>query len=75
MWVSLVADDLVDLWKDIGLKPETLTSLALRYISTTFHATVFILSIFYILLHTWLNLWAELLRFGDRGIFYKVRKY
>lgn len=40
-------------------------------LATVMPGSLFFIASFYLLLHAWLNAWAEILRFADR-LFYKV---
>lgn len=57
-------------FRNYGLEPMNYGLLIVKLFSLLLPLTIIFLCGFYLLLHTWLNLTGELLRFGDR-MFYK----
>lgn len=58
------------LFRDFGRQPMTLLDLSSLLLSAVLPSGLAFVCSFYLLLHSWMNAWAEMLRFGDR-MFYK----
>ena len=62
---------LLPLFVDFGKQPLTALHAASALLSAVLPAGLAFVCCFYLLLHSWQNAWAEMLRFGDR-MFYMV---
>lgn len=62
------------LFRDFGSEsqPRSLLDVAATLLSAVLPSGLAFVCSFYMLLHSWQNAWAEMLRFGDR-MFYQVR--
>ena len=58
-------------FQDFGKEPLVIHTLVLKIISASFSGFLLLIGGCYLLLHAWMNAFAEILRFGDRT-FYKV---
>lgn len=56
-------------FNSFGLRPHTPGTLAASIFRTVLPATLLVVSGFYLLLHAWMNIWAEVLRFADRRFY------
>lgn len=70
-WVSLLLHYLIERYRDFGKVKETYITLLISVMDAMLVSPFFFLAGFYILLHVWLNISSELLRFADRK-FYEV---
>ncbi|GFR06708.1 sterol O-acyltransferase 1 [Trichonephila clavata] len=61
---------LVNIYRDVGSTPFTMKEAVMTLAVSMFLGTLCMFMMFYGFLHSWLNIWAELLRFADRE-FYK----
>ena len=68
--VLLMNHQVMPMWRVIGKEPLTVAFLYPLFLWTIVGSALFWLGIGYCFLHCWLNMWAELLTFGDR-LFYK----
>jgi len=59
-------------FKHTALYPGDLQAFILSVFHSMLPAALLLVLMFYGVLHSWLNMWAELLRFGDRGQFASV---
>ncbi|KAE8737120.1 hypothetical protein FOCC_FOCC017421 [Frankliniella occidentalis] len=57
---------LLHMFRDFGLRPFTPLEGVAAVLSTVLPAGLAFMCCFYLLLHSWHNAWAEMLRFGDR---------
>lgn len=68
--ILLMNHQMLPLWSEIGVKAITPHFLYHMFLWSIVMSGLFWLGIGYCFLHCWLNMWAEMLRFGDR-MFYK----
>ena len=64
--------DCHQVFRQIGQEPMSGKGLVLAVFGCMLPGTLVLLLGFYLLLHSWLNAFAEMLRFADR-MFYQVR--
>ncbi|GFW60445.1 sterol O-acyltransferase 1 [Trichonephila clavipes] len=62
---------MVNIYRDVGSTPFTMKEAVMTLAVSMFLGTLCMFMMFYGFLHSWLNIWAELLRFADRE-FYKI---
>ncbi|GBN24292.1 Sterol O-acyltransferase 1 [Araneus ventricosus] len=60
---------LVDVFRTTGITPFTLKELSLMYAGSMVIGALSMFVIFYAILHSWLNFFAEILRFADREFY------
>jgi len=61
-------------FKHTALYPGDMQAFVLSVFHSMLPGSLLLVLIFYGVLHSWLNMWAELLRFGDRGQFASVSR-
>lgn len=62
---------ILPLYTDFGLQPVGALELMAKMLAAVLPSGLAFICSFYLLLHSWQNAWAEMLRFGDR-MFYMV---
>ncbi|XP_055934625.1 sterol O-acyltransferase 1-like isoform X2 [Argiope bruennichi] len=60
---------MVDVFQNTGITPFSLTELSLMYAGSMVIGALTMFVMFYAVLHSWLNFFAEMLRFGDREFY------
>lgn len=70
-WANILFENIQKRYKNFGVKPVSYQTLSILVLDSSLEISMFNLIIYYGVTHTFPNLLAELLRFGDKH-FYEV---